>query len=145
MSDRISKQLRSSNMRAVRNRNTAPEIAVRKILRSLGIHYTINRSDLPGSPDIVLTKYRVALFVHGCFWHGHSNCTRSRRPKSNVEFWNSKLDRNIDRDKLAQNLLIQLGWNVETIWECETRNKHELENYIRSNILQKYRKDRILP
>lgn len=108
-------------MSRVKNKDTQPELRVRSLLHRLGYRFRLHRKDLPGKPDIVLPKYKSVVFVHGCFWHGH-DCSRGRRPTSNVEFWNSKLDKNIERDELNQEFLGQLGWRVLTVWECETRN-----------------------
>jgi DNA mismatch endonuclease (patch repair protein) len=116
MNERIPPAVRSQMMAAVRNKNTAPERAVRAALFSAGYRYRLHRKDLPGSPDIVLPRYRTAVFVHGCFWHGH-HCPRGRRPTSNVDFWNAKLDRNIARDR-ERSALKALGWHVVTIWQC---------------------------
>jgi DNA mismatch endonuclease, patch repair protein len=108
-------------MSRVKNRDTHPEILVRSLLHRMGYRFRLHRNDLPGKPDIVLPKFRSVIFVHGCFWHGHG-CPKGKRPSSNVDFWNSKLDGNIDRDKSNQESLRHLGWNVLTVWECETRD-----------------------
>lgn len=105
-------------MGAVRNRNTAPEILARKAAHSLGLRFRLHRSDLPGSPDFVLPKYASAVFVHGCFWHGHG-CRRSKLPQSNVEFWKNKISKNRDRDRKSRRELTRLGWRVITLWQCE--------------------------
>jgi DNA mismatch endonuclease (patch repair protein) len=105
-------------MSLVRGRDTLPERAVRSALFSAGYRYRLHRKDLPGSPDILLPKHRLAVLVHGCFWHGH-NCPKGRRPTSNVEFWNDKLDRNLERDRRSKALLEADGWKVLIIWECE--------------------------
>jgi DNA mismatch endonuclease (patch repair protein) len=104
-------------MSRVRSKDTKPELAVRKALHAAGFRYRLHRTDLPGRPDIVMPKFRTAVFVHGCFWHGH-DCSRGRRPESNVGFWSAKLDRNAQRDANARLRLEQAGWNVVTIWEC---------------------------
>jgi len=105
-------------MSAVRNRDTGPERVVRATLFSHGYRYRLHRKDLPGSPDIVLPLYRTVVFVHGCFWHGHG-CSRGRRPASNIDFWNTKLDRNLARDRRDCLALEAAGWRVVIIWECE--------------------------
>lgn len=117
MTDRVSPRVRSAVMAAVRSRGTRPELAARKALFSAGHRYRLHRRDLPGSPDIVLPRYRTAVFVHGCFWHGH-DCSRGRRPASNTGFWNAKLDRNQARDRRNQLELTACGWCVWVVWEC---------------------------
>lgn len=121
MTDTVSPAQRSRNMARVRNRNTAPELLVRKTLHHLGYRFRLHRKDLPGCPDIVLPKYRTAIFVHGCFWHGH-DCRRGRRPQTHTEFWNAKLDKNLARDAAGRRALEALGWSVLVVWECETRD-----------------------
>ena len=105
-------------MSAVRGKNTAPERAVRAALFAAGYRYRLHRKDLAGSPDIVLPRHRLAVFVHGCFWHGHE-CPKGRRPTSNVDFWNPKLDRNMVRDRENRTRLEADGWKVATVWECD--------------------------
>lgn len=119
-------------MARVRNRNTSPEIAVRKLLHRKGYRFRIQRRDLPGKPDIVLGKYRTVVFVHGCFWHGHRNCPRAARPKSNVDFWNRKLDKNMRRDLEVYKELQSLGWRILIIWQCQTRDPIAIEALIDS-------------
>jgi len=110
--------LRSRIMACVRSTNTKPEILVRRILHSLGYRYRTHNRKLPGTPDIVLTKRRKAIFVHGCFWHRH-NCKRgSSTPQSNRKYWIAKFTRNRERDSLNRRSLNKLGWNVLVIWEC---------------------------
>lgn len=104
-------------MAAVRGRNTIPERMVRKALFAAGYRYRLHRRDLPGAPDIVLPRFRTAIFVHGCFWHGH-HCPRGRRPASNRDFWDRKLDGNVERDRKNQAALRAAGWHVEIIWQC---------------------------
>lgn len=117
-------------MARVKNRNTAPEIIVRKLLHRKGYRFRVQRTDLPGKPDITLSKYRTVIFVHGCFWHGHPGCPRSTRPASNVDFWNHKLDKNMQRDLEVYEKLSSLGWNVFVIWQCQTKKAMDLENLI---------------
>lgn len=109
-------------MARVKNKSTAPEVKVRSILHKLGFRFRINRRDLPGTPDIVLPKYRAVVFVHGCFWHGH-DCKRGHRPETNKSFWNEKIDKNKKRDELTINKLTELGWRVLVIWQCEIKKK----------------------
>ena len=118
MTDKVSPGVRSLMMSAVRGRDTGPERAVRRELFANGFRYRLHRRDLPGKPDIVLPAYHMAIFVHGCFWHGHT-CSRGKRPSSNLEFWNRKLDGNRARDQLQYDALIALGWQVVVIWECD--------------------------
>jgi DNA mismatch endonuclease, patch repair protein len=115
--DKVSAAVRSKMMAAVRGKNTGPEHAVRKALFAAGYRFRIHRRDLPGTPDIVLPRYRMAVFVHGCFWHGH-DCKRGQRPSSNVAFWDRKLDENAGRDRRDLAALRAAGWNAVVIWEC---------------------------
>ena len=117
MIDRVTPETRSRMMSSVRGRDTAPERAVRSALFTEGYRYRLHRRDLPGSPDIVLPRHRLAVFVHGCFWHGHE-CPKGRRPISNVDFWNAKLDRNMVRDSENRSGLEVVGWTVAVEWEC---------------------------
>ena len=113
---------RSRTMRSVRSRDTGPELAVRQLLRNLGYPgYRIHRKELPGNPDICFIGRRKALFVHGCFWHGHACPHGSNKPKSNQSYWLAKIDRNKARDKAETAKLTQQGWSTLTIWECELR------------------------
>lgn len=117
--DVFSPQKRSEVMRAVKGKDTKPEIALRKALHRLGYRYRLNVRDLPGKPDLVFPKHRAVLFLHGCFWHGHG-CKRGRRvPKTNRAYWTEKIARNRARDKKNAAALKALGWRVITIWECE--------------------------
>ena len=113
-------------MAHVRNKNTAPEMKLRSLLHKNGFRFRVNRNDLPGKPDIVLSKYKTVVFVNGCFWHGHS-CKRGQRPQTNAEFWNAKIDKNIERDKDETAKLYELGWRVFTVWECELKKKDQQE------------------
>jgi len=108
-------------MARVHGRDTKPEIAVRRALRECGVGYRIQARDLPGSPDVVLRGRGIAIFVHGCFWHRHADCRLCTTPRSNVEFWSAKFERNVERDIRNVALLEAAGWRVVTIWECETR------------------------
>ena len=119
--DKVSPQQRSRNMAAVRTKNTAPELLVRSELHRLGLRFRLHQAGLPGSPDIVLKKHGVAVFVHGCFWHSHS-CPRGKIPESRPEFWLPKLQRNSTRDKARAAELRELGWRILVVWECETRD-----------------------
>ena len=114
---------RSRNMSAIKSKNTKPEIKVRKILHSMGYRFRLHRKDLPGSPDIVLPKYKTVIFVHGCFWHRHANCKYASTPKTRKEFWESKFKANVKRDKEIQEKIQNIGWQPVVIWECEVKNK----------------------
>jgi DNA mismatch endonuclease (patch repair protein) len=117
MIDKVIPEIRSRMMAAVRGRNTSLEKIVRSVLFAAGYRYRLHRRDLPGCPDIVLSRFRTAIFVHGCFWHAH-DCPRGRRPTSKTDFWNTKLDGNIARDLRSQTALQAMGWHVEVIWQC---------------------------
>ena len=130
MSEKLNPEQSSRNMAAVKNKNTAPEIIVRKTLHRLGYRFRLHRRDLPGNPDIGLPKYRAVIFVHGCFWHGHPGCSRASRPRTNAEFWNTKLDKNLRRDQEVQARLHALGWRVLVIWQCRTKDREQLEQQI---------------
>lgn len=109
-------------MRAVKGRDTKPEVALRKKLHALGFRYRLNVEDLPGKPDLVFPKYKTAVFVHGCFWHGHRCKRGSRQPKQNADYWKEKIARNKARDKKNAKELEKLGWRVITVWECELKD-----------------------
>lgn len=113
---------RSAVMRAVKGRATTPERAVRRLIWSLGGRYRLNRADLPGKPDIVLAGRRLAIFVHGCFWHGHDCARGARVPKANRDYWTQKIARNRARDIANRAALEAKGWRVETVWECELKD-----------------------
>ena len=119
---KVSEQ-RSRNMSAIKSKNTKPEIKVRKILHSMGYRFRLHSKDLPGSPDIVLPKYKTVIFVHGCFWHRHQNCKYASTPKTRQEFWNKKFNENINRDKINQENLSSKGWKIIIVWECEIKDK----------------------
>lgn len=120
--DIISEERRSWNMSRIRGKDTKPEIIVRSMLHRMGYRFRLHRKDLPGKPDIVLSKYNTVIFVHGCFWHRHKGCKYAYKPKSRVNFWNAKFDETVARDKRNRKQLQSKGWNVEIIWECETEN-----------------------
>lgn len=137
MADVMTSEQRSRCMAAVKGKDTKPEMIVRKYLFSQGLRFRVQVRKLPGTPDIVLPKYRTAIFVNGCFWHGHESCKYFRLPKSNIEFWKEKIERNIERDKESELALLDLGWNVIRVWECELRNRANREetlNKIYTNI-----------
>jgi len=128
--DRITKEQRSENMRRIHAKDTGPEKIVRSDLFKHGFRYRIADSRYPGHPDIVLPKYRTVIFVHGCFWHQHPGCKKASIPKSNQEFWITKLQRNVERDQEQAEALEALGWRVLVVWECElikSRREETLE------------------
>jgi DNA mismatch endonuclease (patch repair protein) len=133
--DVFNEEKRSWIMSRVKNRDTKPEIIVRSLVHRLGYRFRKNNLNLPGRPDIVLTRHRKVIFVHGCFWHGHRKCKRAFRPTTNKTFWDKKLDKNIVRDKLKNKALKSLGWKTLTIWECQTKDKNKLlsklENFLK--------------
>ena len=118
MVDKVSPEVRSAMMSAVKGKNTFPEWVVRSRVFAEGFRYRLHVKRLPGSPDMVLPRYRTAVFVHGCFWHGHE-CPRGKRPETNRAFWNRKIDRNIERDREAVTALESVGWTVHTLWTCK--------------------------
>jgi DNA mismatch endonuclease, patch repair protein len=122
MADTVDAKVRSWIMANVPQRNTSPERIVRSFLHQLGYRFRLHRRDLPGSPDIVLPKHKIAIFVHGCFWHQHRDCRKACRPTSNTDYWNQKLDANVLRDKRQSRALKKLGWRVIIVWQCETQN-----------------------
>jgi len=130
-SDRFSPEKRSDIMRRVKSRNTSTEISVRKLLHRLGLRFRLHRTDLPGKPDIVLPRHRVAVFVNGCFWHQHRKCKRATVPAANHDWWSGKLARNVERDRANVLLLKKMGWRVLTVWECELATVFRLETRLR--------------
>ena len=126
MTDVFSQEKRSWIMSRVKGRDTKPEILVRSFIFRMGFRFRLYRRDLPGTPDIVLPRHGKVIFVHGCFWHGHKNCPRSKRPTTNENFWNNKLDGNMERDKRYRRKLRQMGWKVLIVWECETKSPEKL-------------------
>ena len=133
MSDTYSATKRSEVMSRVRTRDTTPEMAVRSTLHRMGLRFRLHREDLPGTPDLVLPKHNLVIWVHGCFWHGHS-CSKGSRPQSNKAFWDSKLDRNEERDREAQEAIRALGWRSIVVWECETTEEGALEDRLRAKL-----------
>ncbi|MBI9087797.1 MAG: DNA mismatch endonuclease Vsr [Desulfobacterium sp.] len=125
--DKLSKEKRSWNMAQIKSRDTKPEMIVRGLLFRMGHGFRVHRQDLPGSPDIVLSRLKMVIFVHGCYWHRHEGCRYAYNPKSRVDFWQTKFRRNVERDKKVQQALKELGWQVEVIWECETKDCEQLE------------------
>lgn len=125
--DRLTPERRSWNMSRIRGRDTTPEKRVRSLLHGLGFRFSLHRKDLPGRPDIVLTRFKTIVFVHGCFWHHHSGCSNAALPKTRPDFWDAKLAGNIKRDERNVCQLKQLGWQVLIVWECEISDETKLK------------------
>lgn len=141
MADKVSQDVRSAMMSAVKGRNTSPERLVRSRVFAKGFRYRIHNKNMPGSPDLSFPRYRVAVFVHGCFWHGH-DCPRGRKPQSNVEFWTRKLEGNVARDKKVMAALQEQGWTVVVIWTCEIeKGVRALLNRLQQRRARYYRRE----
>ena len=121
MPEKISQEARSRMMAGIRGRDTQPELLVRRYLHSAGFRFRLFRKDLPGRPDVVLPRWKVVIFAHGCFWHGHQGCPLFRIPKTRTDFWTKKIGRNSQRDQEAIQKLLDLGWRVAVVWECALR------------------------
>lgn len=117
--DIVTPEKRSRMMAGIKGKNTKSELVVRKLVYGMGFRYRLHRKDLPGSPDLVFSRLKKLIFVHGCFWHRHPGCRLAYTPKSNTQFWLDKLESNMRRDKLALTALDALGWEVLIVWECE--------------------------
>jgi DNA mismatch endonuclease (patch repair protein) len=126
MADVVSREKRSEMMSGIRGKNTRPEIAIRKALFNQGFRYRLHDGKLPGKPDVVLPKYKAAIFVHGCFWHKH-DCHLFRMPGSRREFWHAKIEGNLKRDKIALSRLHDANWRTLVIWECAMKGKTRLD------------------
>lgn len=133
---RENKEQRSQIMRAVKSKNTAPEMIVRKLIYNLGYRYRLHGSHLPGNPDIFLNKKKKAIFIHGCFWHGHSCARGNRVPSNNNTYWVNKINRNKERDKRNYEALSEIGWQILIIWECDLKKieivREKLANFLHS-------------
>ena len=140
MADNLSKEKRSELMSKVRHFGTQPELEVRCLLEELSVKFKEHDEGLPGRPDFVVLSHGLAIFVNGCFWHGHS-CRKGRQPKSNKSFWSEKICRNKKRDRRVKRKLWKMGWHIVTVWECHLRNrqsvKRRLKRYLRDDF-QKY-------
>ena len=146
MADKLTSSQRSHCMSRIRGKNTKPEILVRKGLHARGFRFRLHNKKLPGCPDIVLPKYGVAIMVNGCFWHGHKGCRYATKPKTSIEFWETKIARNRHRDEVTTAHLEALGWTVITIWECELRTSSLLDdrlNTLAEEIRRAYETQRI--
>lgn len=138
MPEKISQETRSRMMAGIRGKDTKPELMVRSYLHRRGFRFRLHHSDLQGRPDIVLPRWDVAIFVHGCFWHGHEGCRYFRLPKTRATFWDDKIKANVCRDRSAEKALATSGWRVGVIWECRLRGDaegglEELTDFIRSD------------
>lgn len=130
--DRLSSERRSWNMSRIRGRNTRPEMIVRSLLHGLGLRFRLQSRQVPGKPDIVLPKYKTAIFVHGCFWHRHPECRFAYQPKSNQCFWQEKFLRNVSRDEKVSATFEGSDWKQVIIWECELRDREQLTERLRT-------------
>lgn len=122
MADVVSPAKRSQMMSGIKGKNSLPEMLVRKALFAMGYRFRLHRRDLPGTPDIAIPGRKIAIFVHGCFWHAHQGCKYATTPSTRTEFWTAKLQSNVDRDRRVVEKLQSLGWRVLLVWECATRN-----------------------
>lgn len=138
MADIVDQQTRSRMMSGIRGKNTRPEILVRKFLHGQGFRFRLHNRKLPGSPDLVLPKYRSVVFVHGCFWHRHRGCHLAATPRTNTDFWITKLEKNVERDARNRGLLEAAGWTVFVVWECEINpdRLEELAISLRSRLVK---------
>jgi DNA mismatch endonuclease (patch repair protein) len=136
--DNKSKLQRSMNMTAVKSKNTKPELIVRKQLFQQGFRYRLNVKNLPGTPDIVLPKYKTVIFVNGCFWHRHKNCKKSKLPSTNIMFWENKISGTVQRDKLNIEQLESLGWFVIICWECDILHKDIIFSVKKNHLILLY-------
>lgn len=140
MSDIFDKEKRSQIMSKISGKNTLPEMTIRKLLFSMGYRYRLHRKDLPGSPDIVFPGRKKIIFINGCFWHGH-DCKRAALPKSNKDFWESKINGNIERDKINFIKLSDMDWKYLVIWQCEIKKSNldtlsnKMDDFIRNNLI----------
>lgn len=125
MADRVTPAKRSEIMRAVKGKNTKPEMIVRSAAHRLGLRFRLHDQSLPGKPDLVLARWKTVIFVNGCYWHRHHSCRKATTPKSNTEFWQAKFACNQARDRRNRRQLVAAGWRVLTIWQCEARSQEQ--------------------
>lgn len=130
MTDRISPERRSENMRRICSKDTNPEIELRAIVHSLGYRFRLHRDNLPGKPDLVFPSRRKVIFVHGCFWHQHSRCKEGRIPASRRDYWLPKLTKNRERDSAVRHALRNKGWKILTVWECQLKSKQAISKSV---------------
>ncbi|MGE3900043.1 MAG: very short patch repair endonuclease [Variibacter sp.] len=134
MADTVDHQRRSAIMARIGPRDTAPELAVRSMAHRMGFRYRLHRKDLPGRPDLVFAGQRLAVFVHGCFWHRHGGCANATMPKTRPEFWQNKLNGNVARDRRNCEQLERMGWRTLVIWECETEDTARLQSILSATL-----------
>lgn len=127
MVDNFPPEIRSRIMRAIKGKDTSPEMTVRRIVHGMGKRYRLHRKDLPGKPDLTFAGLRKVIFVHGCFWHGHDCKHGTRQPKDNADYWGKKIRRNKERDRESQTALKSMGWDVMVIWECQLKDLEALK------------------
>jgi len=132
LADKFPPETRTKIMRAVRNRDTGPEMIVRRIAHAMGKRYRLHRSDLPGKPDLTFPRLRKIIFVHGCFWHGHNCKHGTNQPKDNAAYWVKKINRNKERDEKSQEALRAMGWDVLIIWECQLKDREALRDRLKA-------------
>lgn len=128
--DTLDAEQRRRAMKAVKQKDTKPEMLVRSFFHSVGLRFRLHRKDLPGCPDLVFPKHKVCLFVNGCFWHQHEGCRKAKRPSTRPEFWNNKLDNNVVRDEKNYDRLYSLGWRVIVVWECEVSDQELMKEKV---------------
>lgn len=136
MADKLDPERRSANMARVRGKDTGPEMRVRRIAHRMGLRYRLHRSDLPGRPDLVFPRHRLAVFVHGCFWHRHPGCGRASTPATRTDFWRAKFDGSVERDQRQQAALEASGWRVLILWECELKDEGRVEDRLRAAVCE---------
>jgi len=132
--DKLDPERRSANMARVRGKDTGPEMRVRRIAHRIGLRFRLHRKDLPGKPDLVFPKHRLAVFVHGCFWHRHPGCSRASTPATRPEFWQTKFDATVARDYRQQQVLEAAGWKVLVLWECGLKDEAVVEHRLKAAI-----------
>ena len=131
MVDSLTRRQRSELMSRIRSKDTVPELVVRRLVHGMGYRYRLHAKDLPGRPDLVFRPRRKAIFVHGCFWHRHEGCSRSRIPTTRSDFWRTKLNGNARRDQRNEVALDEMGWRILVVWECETKDLDQLGEVVR--------------
>jgi len=141
LADTHTKEQRRDNMRAIKSKNTKPELLIRSALHRMGFRFRLHKKDLPGKPDIVLPKYKTIIDVRGCFWHRHPNCKMATTPSTNTSYWIKKFTTNVQRDKDNQKKLESMGWNVIVVWECEISKLDKIINNLQHEIKKGAKKE----